>query len=377
LNPYRTLARTLATLLILWISNVGAADQQEEQLAEVKQKLEQRQQLLTEQQKQQKQLRSRLKKTELKIAASAEKLHSTRRSLKQNRQQQHQLSVQKKQLTTSAKQQQQVLAKQLASAYMIGGNDLIQLLLNQQQSGKIERLLGYYKYINQARLDTLNQLKQTTTELATIEQELAQASQQLISLEQRQQIDTKKLKQNKQSRNKALATLKKRYLANSVSIEQLQLSEIDLNRLIKESIKPSAPQQKKLTGLAARKGKLKPPNQGTMVNKFGRARQGTRRWKGITINGKEGQAVNVISHGKVLYADWVKGFGLVIVVDHGKGYMTLYGHNQALLKSAGDYVDANEQIALLGQSGGQNKPVLYFELRHKGKAINPRRWFQR
>lgn len=378
MHPYRTIAQTLAALLILLFSNVGTAEPKEkEQLSQVKQKIEQRQQLLTKQQKQQKQLHSKLKKTELKIAASAANLHSTRRTLKKNRQQQHQLSVKKKQLTTSVKQQQQVLAKQLASAYMIGGNDLIQLLLNQQQSAKIERLLGYYKYINQARLDTLDQLKQTTTELATVEQELAQAAQQLVTLEQQQQVSAKKLSQDKKNRNKALVALRKRYLANSVSIEQLQLSEIDLNRLIKESNKPSAPQQKKLTGLASRKGKFKQPSQGRMINNFGRARQGTRRWKGITINGKEGQAVNVISHGKVLYADWVKGFGLVIVIDHGKGYMTLYGHNQTLLKSAGDYVDANEQIALLGQSGGQEKPVLYFELRHKGKAINPKRWFKR
>ena len=146
--------------------------------------------------------------------------------------------------------------------------------------------------------------------------------------------------------------------------------------MIKEAKKPIAPKQQPLQGLASRKGKLKLPSKGRLINKFGQERQGSRRWKGIIINGQTGQAVNVISHGRVLFADWIKGFGLVMVVDHGKGYMTLYGHNQTLLKQAGDYVQANEQIALLGQSGGQNKPVLYFELRHKGKAINPIRWLK-
>jgi len=366
----------LAVLLIFNLGNTVAAEAKKEQLAEVKQQLEQGKKLLKSQQQQRKTLLSKLKKTELKIGATAAKLHHTRLALTKNKQQQRQLAKQQLKLSASNKQQQQALAKQLTSAYMIGDNDLVQLLLNQQQTNKIERLLGYYKYINKARLAALDKLKQTKIELAEVEQQVKQSALQLTTLERQQQVAKAKLSQDKKIRNSALTKLKKRYLANSVSVEQLQLSEIDLKRLIKVAKIPPTPQQKPLQGLTSRKGKLTVPSKGRLINKFGQARQGTRRWKGITINGKAGQTVTVVSHGKVLYADWIKGFGLVMVVDHGKGYMTLYGHNQTLLKQAGDYVTANEQIALLGQSGGQNKPVLYFELRHKGKAINPKRWFK-
>jgi len=370
------LKRSLAVLLIVTISNISSAAPEKEQLTQVKQQLKQRQTLLKSQQRQHKKLLTKLKKTELNIAATAAKLHQTRQDLTANKRQQRQLAKQQAKLSLSSQQQQQALAKQLASAYMIGDNDLIQVLLNQERSNKIERLLGYYSYINKARLAALDQLKATKDKLLSVERDVKKSAQKLVKLVDQQQLETNKLAKNKKNRNSALATLNQRYLANSVTIEQLQLSEVDLKRLIKEAKKPAAPKQQPLQGLAARKGKLKSPSKGRLINKFGQVRQGSRRWKGITINGKTGQAVNVISHGRVLFADWIKGFGLVMVVDHGQGYMTLYGHNQTLLKQAGDYVQVNEQIALLGQSGAQNKPVLYFELRHKGKAINPKRWLK-
>lgn len=352
-----------------------AAGDNEQQLAEIKKKLEQRHKLLNKQQQQRQKLLAQLKKTELDIANTAAKLHTTSTKLKGNRQQQAKLEADEKTLLSQRELQRGALAKQLASAYMIGGNDLVQLVLNQQQSSKMERLLGYYKYFNQARLETLAQLKQTIRRLSTVEIALNQSTLALSKLEQKQRTEQSKLQQDEKRRTNALATLKKEYLANSLNIEQLQLSEIDIGQLIKQSLKET-PRKKPLKGLAAVKGRLKFPSQGRVNNRFGQSRQGPLRWKGMTIDGKEGQIVKAVHHGKVLYADWVKGFGLVMVVDHGQGYMTLYGHNQTLLKNVGDYIGANEQIALLGQSGGQDRPVLYFELRHKGKAINPRRWFK-
>jgi septal ring factor EnvC (AmiA/AmiB activator) len=109
---------------------------------------------------------------------------------------------------------------------------------------------------------------------------------------------------------------------------------------------------------------------------FGRFRQGQIKWKGVVINGTAGDSVIAIHQAKVLYSDWLRGFGLVTVLDHGNGFMSLYGHNQALLKQAGEAVQAGEAIALLGQSGGQSRPNLYFEIRHKGTPINPVSWLK-
>ena len=360
-------------LLSLTFSNTMAQGNQQ-QLKDVKHQLEQRKKLLSTQQRQRQILLGKLKKTELTLAKTALELHQTRAKFNSNQQQQLQLTNQRNTLATQTKRQKNILGKQLASAYMVGGNDLVKMLLNQQQSSKIERLLGYYKYINQARLDSLEQLKITLEQLTTVETKLNQTALRLATLQQQQQQVQLTLSQDKQHRNSALKKLKKEYLANSVNIEQLQLSEIDINQLISQSSQPTVA-HRTLVGLTSVKGKLNWPSKGQVSNKFGRSRQGPLRWKGITISGKEGQVVKAIHHGKVLFSNWIKGFGLVMIIDHGKGYMTLYGHNQALLKDPGDYVSANEQIALLGQSGGQEKPVLYFELRHKGKAINPKRWF--
>ena len=132
-----------------------------------------------------------------------------------------------------------------------------------------------------------------------------------------------------------------------------------------------------LAGLAKLKGTLLKPTQGRMRKLFGKRRQGQVRWKGVLFDGNSGSSVRAVHYGKVLFADWLRGFGLVTVIDHGQGYMSLYGHNQALLTQVGDSVDAGQTIALVGQSGGQSSPNLYFEIRHKGLAINPSEWIRR
>ena len=129
-------------------------------------------------------------------------------------------------------------------------------------------------------------------------------------------------------------------------------------------------------GLAKLKGKLLKPADGRVRKLFGTKREGQIRWKGIIVEGNAGSNVIAIHHGKVLYADWLRGFGLVTVLDHGNGYMSLYGHNQALLHQAGDTVAAGEPIALVGQSGGQTSPNLYFEIRYKGDPVNPTQWIK-
>jgi septal ring factor EnvC (AmiA/AmiB activator) len=122
------------------------------------------------------------------------------------------------------------------------------------------------------------------------------------------------------------------------------------------------------------KKKLSWPAEGKISKRFGQQRTNNLRWKGVTITSELGTRVNSIADGIVLYSDWLKGFGWVTVVDHGKHYMSLYGHNQAILKQVGDYVEQGEPIALVGQSGGKTEPSLYFEIRYKGKTVNPARW---
>ncbi|MDP2561060.1 murein hydrolase activator EnvC [Psychrobium sp. 1_MG-2023] len=349
----------------------------DKQLTDIQNKISKQKQLLQHQKKQQQQLTNQLKQVEQQVAASATALHKTKQKQQRALKKQSQLEQQQQQLLSQRSKQQLTLSKQIKSAYMTGGNDLVKLLLNQQQSNKNERLLGYYQYLNKARINSLNELKQTQLKLEKLTTALNSSVLQLNKLATVQQQEQKTLEKDKTKRTQSLKKLAQSYKTSSKKLEQYQLSELDINQLLLQAKQQKAASQPKpLTGLAKAKGRLPRPTKGSLVYKFGQKRLGQLRWKGITIRGKEGQSVNAIHHGKVIYSDWIKGFGLVLAIDHGNGYMSLYGHNQALLKNAGEHVNANEQIALLGQSGGQSQPSLYFEMRFKGKAINPQSWLK-
>nr|WP_285817820.1 peptidoglycan DD-metalloendopeptidase family protein [Echinimonas agarilytica] len=154
------------------------------------------------------------------------------------------------------------------------------------------------------------------------------------------------------------------------SIGLLEDSENQLKSLLdKVAVVHSSVQLKGI-----KKGSLKWPTQGKLRHKYNSVRQGQIRWKGVLMAGSSGDDVRSIADGKVLFADWVKGMGLVMVLDHGKGYMSLYGHAQTLLRQPGDEVRRGDTIALVGQSGGQVRPGLYFEMRHEGVPVNPSHW---
>lgn len=369
---------SVITLLFSSVCFANVESTHSDKLNELKTKIDQQKSLLAKQKKQRQRLVNLLRDSDKKIAKTANVLFETNKQQKANHEKQQQLITNKKQLIVKQKHQQSILSKQLKSAYMSGNHNLIQLLLNQQQSSKTERLLGYYHYLNKARLAALEDLQTTFTELQAIEADLIDTIVKLDTLLSEQKEAEKVLKQQKKKRNNALAQLNKSYLKNSAQLEQYQLSELDIKQLLQaQNQEVTVAEALPLKGLSKLRGRLSKPTKGKTTHFFGQQRHGQLRWKGITFSGNEGQAVKAIHHGKVVFSDWIKGFGLVLVLDHGKGYMSLYGHNQALLKKAGDNVDGNEQIALLGQSGGQDKPGLYFEIRHKGKAINPQRWFKK
>jgi len=368
----------LFSLLALLFSSACLANDttNSDKLGDLKTKINQQKSLLAKQKKQQQRLTNLLRDTDKKIATTANALFQTNQQQQTSLATQQSLKIEKKQLVTTQQRQKTVLAQQLKSAYMTGNHDLMQLLLNQQQSSKTERLLGYYHYLNKARVDSLTNLKQTYTQLQTVEAKLIDTLSDLSALRVTQKTAESKLKLEKKTRGDALAQLRKSYLQNSAQLEQYQLSELDIKQLIQaQAQKQVETAALPLTGLDNLRGRLTRPTKGKTTHKFGQKRNSRLRWKGITIVGREGQAVNAVHHGKIVFSDWIKGFGLVLVVDHGQGYMSLYGHNQALLKKSGDNVAKNEQIALLGQSGGQSISSLYFEIRHKGKAVNPQRWF--
>ena len=181
------------------------------------------------------------------------------------------------------------------------------------------------------------------------------------------------LNQNKSNRKKTIASLNKKLLSEQEQLTKLKAQESNLTAALQ---KLEALMQKEidLNGLSKLKRKLSWPVKGRIMRSFGSRKQGYLKWKGVLLSASIGKQVRTIHNGTILFSDWLKGYGLLTVIDHGDGYMSLYAHNQTLLKSVGDRVETGEPIALVGQSGGVDQAGLYFEIRHQGKAVNPKLW---
>ena len=275
--------------------------------------------------------------------------------------------------------QAEVLSQQLAAAYRIGRQDQLKLLLNQQQPQRIARLLEYYQYLNRSRVEAIALYQQTLDSLANVERSIDQQQQQLQQEQVALTRNSEQLDQSRRQRVQALKQLRREIKGTDKRLGRLKQDRKRLQQVLKQlqqTLKKIdlAWQSKEFRQL---KGKLKWPTKGRVIQGFGsRTAQGIKN-EGMLIRAKMGYNVRAVHHGRVVFSDWIRGFGLLIIVDHGSGYMSLYGHNQSLLKEVGDWVSANETIATVGDSGGLDQPGLYFAIRYKGQPYNPKPWLRR
>lgn len=314
-----------------------------------------------------------LQEIERKTAAIANRLQSTRNERRQLAQRIESNQAQQATLKQQQQQQAKALEKQVANAYTNGEHDFLKLLLNQQDPSKIERILSYYRYFNQARIAQIEQLKSTTDALAELEQTLTQQHQQLAELVAQQEQQQQALVAQQREQETLIAELQQQQRSDKQRLQALEESREQLEQVI-SAIEAALKADVQLVGLEPVKSRLRWPTEGRVKRLFGTSREGPLRWKGVMIEGEGGQPVRAIADGRILFADWLRGFGLVTVVDHGEGYMSLYGHNQTLLREVGAEVKMGEEIALMGQSGGRSDAALYFEIRYRGEAQNPTRW---
>ncbi len=345
-------------------------------LSEVQQELKKNQQALSEQQQALDAMQASLRQDELKVAESARNLNRLQQDIAANEQQQTELKKDIRVLEKKKDELNTLLAAQLKSAYMAGGHDYTKLLLNQQNTAKLERTLSYYNYLNKARIDQLDALKLVLEKLEQNRATLAEARSALEHLKQRQTDNREQLLAAKAKRQQSLQDLKNKLTQIQDSILYLQQNEKTLVKTLEE-LAELEQEEVTLAGLEGSEGTLPWPAEGRLTQSFGKPKHGHLTWKGVVLSGNEGDPVHSVHNGQVVFADWLRGFGWVIVVDHGEGYMSLYGHAQTLLREVGDMVRQGETIALVGQSGGQSDPGLYFEIRHKGRAINPTKWCSR
>jgi len=273
-----------------------------------------------------------------------------------------------------------VLARQLRAAYVLGRQQQLKLLLSQEDPGQIGRLLGYYDYLSRSRVERIQVITQNLDKLQQLEQELEQQRAAAAALRQTKAQNLRLQEQALSARRQALAALNAELRARGSELQRLEEDERSLQVLVKQLQEALAAlaQARQRRQFAEQKGQLPWPVDGDVVAKFGSKRPaGDLRWRGLLIKAPEGQPVRAVHAGRVVFSDWLRGFGLLLILDHGDGYLSVYAHNLALYRQAGQEVMAGEVIAAVGNSGGQERSGLYFEIRHRGQAIDPAGWLAR
>lgn len=282
-------------------------------------------------------------------------------------------------LARDKKTQLDWLARTVRASYQSGRQERLKLLLNQEQPDQIARLMRYQEYYQRARTDRLNAVKAELVELQAVSQRVANARD--VLLEKRTAIEKLAAQQEgaQKKRQQSLAALNRSLDSRGSNIDQLKSDQQRLTKLLEEMRRSFDDIPADLGGKPFGKlaGKLPWPLPGRITTGYNSRREGALRWQGVILGAPGGTPVRAIHPGRVVFADWLRGYGLLTIVDHGDGYLSLYGYNQALLREVGEWVAAGDSLALAGNSGGNMASGLYFEIRHRGKAVNPTRWCDR
>ena len=268
------------------------------------------------------------------------------------------------------------LAVQVRSAYMSGGQEKLRLLLSQRDPATLGRLMAYYRYLNDYRAENIDAVIEQIARLDELRRQIAAEQKRLGELARERYDELSGLEASQEGRSALLAELRQKIAREGREVERLAAQEKDLTRLIAElsSILSDYPIRSE-AAFSELRGKLTWPVVGSLVHDFGQPRAGGElKWNGVVLAAPRGQEVRAVYHGRVAFADWLSGMGLLVIVDHGEGFMTLYGYNETILKNAGDWVAPGDVIATVGESGGQSAAGLYFELRRGTEPINPRLW---
>ncbi len=402
-------ASAICAGVLLCLSPAHANDR--DRLNAIQQDIAAKERAVRQQQQQRARLLEQLQAQEKAIATAARKLRETQKVLDSLNSQIDEMNASISQLEKQRKEQERNLAAQLDAAFRQGQHTGIQLILSGEESQRGQRLQAYFGYLNKARQETIASLQQTRAEVAAQRSELEekQSRQQTLLYEQRAQ--QRRLEAARNERKKTVDSLE-----TSINKGQQQLSELRQNesrmrdriaraaaaakakaeREAREAqkvrdrqkeasskgstYKPTESERSLMArtgGLGSPRGQARWPVRGSLLHRFGEQLQGELRWKGVVIGASEGTEVKAIADGRVILADWLQGYGLVVVVEHGKGDMSLYGYNQSALVNVGTQVRAGQPIALVGNSGGQGRPSLYFEIRRQGQAVNPLPWLGR
>ena len=397
--------------MLLCPLTAAAADDNKSQLQSLQQDIAAKEKSVQLQKQQRSQLLTQLQSQEKVIAQASRQLRDTRSVLGTLGKEITTLTASIARLQQQQQQQEALLADQLDAAFRQGQHNGLQLVLSSEESQRSERMLAYFGYLNDARQKSIAELQQTRNDLTAQKASLVDKQAQQKGLLSQQQSQQQTLEGARQARQKTLTTLESSLEKDQAQLVELRQNESRLRDKIAKAEREAkaraereareAAQVREREAQAKRKGTTYKPTEneralvsrtgglgrpagqamwpvrGRVEHRFGEQLQGELRWKGLVSAAPEGTEVKAIADGRVLMADWLQGYGLVVVVEHGKGDMSLYGYNQSALVGVGTQVKAGQPIALVGNSGGRGTPSLYFEIRRQGQAVNPVPWLGR
>lgn len=351
----------------------------EQELEDVRQRISELKKNIDDQVASRDRLTAELQDAEVAIAENRTRLkeleRERERSAKRKEALEGQLAVREAELDEESTE----LAEQVRAAYMSGSQERIKLLLNQRDPATIGRLMAYYGYFNDYRADNIEVVTAAISELAELHEQVAAEEARIADLARVRYAELTELNAAQERRQTLLAGLQDKIADEGREVEKLAAQEKDLSRLITEltSILSDYPIRSE-EPFSGHKGRLTWPVAGRLLHDYGQPRVSDRlKWNGVVLAAPRGQEVRSVYHGRVVFADWLAGLGLLVIVDHGESYMTLYGYNETILKTTGDWVAPGDVIATVGDSGGQTQSSLYFEIRRGTQPVNPQQWITR
>lgn len=387
-----------------WAEEIPASN---EELNEVQSGIKAASQNIQRIQLQKNKLNAQLGEVEKLYGRTAALLKTLQGQVEQKRENLVKIRQEKQSLHDEVAKQNKELAGQVKAAYAMGQKEQLKLLLNQQDPALSSRMLVYYDYLNKARLAKLTTISESMQHLERLDKQQQQETELLEKNLEQKKSEQIAVDGVRKRRAQLLTQLKSDFSSNEQQIIHLKESENKLKNLVSslqrstndltfeveqakklhKTVQVSSESVKELPGgaddfpklkgdFSSLKGQLPWPVKGRLSNKFGsaRAESNDSAWDGVLINASEGTEIHAVTSGKVVFSDWLRGYGLLIIVDHGKGYMTLYAFNQSLYRQVGEWVDVGEVIASVGQSGGRSHPGLYFGIRNNGKPVDPIEW---
>jgi septal ring factor EnvC (AmiA/AmiB activator) len=319
-----------------------------------------------------------LRDLEVAIAAGTRKLEAIRADLRRQQARQRAIADEQRAARAQLAAERAALAAQVRMSYVTGREELVKLLLSQENPADLGRMLVYYDYFNRARSARIGAVDTELQKLRGLDAEAEGVRASLAALETSQTAEVASLGEARDERRNWLAQQQSELEDSVRKVANLRTEEKRLADLVKELAELLAELPAESAEPFARmRGKLRWPVQGKLAGEFGKLRDGgPMRWNGVLLEARQGTEVRAVYHGRVAYADWLPGLGLLLIVDHAGGYMSLYGHNDVLLKEPGDWVSPGDPIAQVGDTGGQARPGLYFEIRQNGNPVNPQLWIR-